>query len=183
MSWFYNLWIYAAVTNFNGPSLQDATFRLAVIVFLLGKSSSGEETSSTTTVYILQKIAKFLNLSLKATFKLPPPPSSNLFLCLKTVHAQDVQPILLGGPGQCQVLRSDCWLQESWLGTKCCHPGICKQRVYLIEYEIEKNSIFIFVQAKREAEEQRLCAELEDLHNGSSSPMRDHWPRASSAAN
>lgn len=29
-------------------------------------------------------------------------------------------------------------------------------------------------QAKREAEEQRLCAELEDLHNGSSSPMRDH---------
>ena len=32
----------------------------------------------------------------------------------------------------------------------------------------------VIVQAKREAEEQRLCAELEDLHNGSSSPMRDH---------
>ena len=58
MSWFFDLWIYAAVTNFNGPSLQDATFRPAVIVFLLGKSSSGEETSSTTTVYILHQNCK-----------------------------------------------------------------------------------------------------------------------------
>merc|ERR1712223_1503494 len=41
---------------------------------------------------------------------------------------QDVQPILLGRPGQCQVLRSDCWLQESWLGTKCCHPGQARGR-------------------------------------------------------
>ena len=53
----------------------------------------------------------------------------------------------------------------------------------LLNMKLKSFQISIFVQAKREAEEQRLCAELEDLHNGSSSPMRDHWPRASSAAN